>query len=89
MDGKDWLLVLAAIVIFGGPVGHAVWKRSRGNIHKSPAGETFLTDYSRLGSAVTAVGGRALAEGAKLMRFGALRYTNDQTQKDMQKVGGA
>jgi hypothetical protein len=89
MDGKDWLLVVAAIVIFGGPLGHTVWRRSRGPMRKRPEGTFLINDNVRLGMTVADVGGRSLAEGAKLQRFGSLRYNNDREQTDMQKVGGA
>jgi len=88
MDGKDWLLVVAALVIFGGPVGHAIWRRSRGTVSAQPGGETMINDVTRLGMAVTTTGGRALAEGAKLLKYGALRYANDQSNKANQWVGG-
>lgn len=89
MDGKDWLLVLAAIVIFGGPVGHAIWKRSRGDVQRMPRGETFVTDPIRIGETIAQTGGRALAEGAKLLKYGSLRYTGDSAQTGQQLVGGA
>jgi len=92
MDDKDWLLVLAALVIFGGPVGHVIWRRSRGRVVESPdagLGERYLiTDPVRVGTAITSYGGKAFAEEAKLLKTGAGRYTARQEAKAQQLVGG-
>jgi hypothetical protein len=89
MDGKDWLLVVAAIVIFGGPVTHALWKRSRGPVTRNAAGDLLITDTVRLGTAVAEFGGRALAEGAKQLQMGALRYNDMVAARENQLVGGS
>jgi hypothetical protein len=89
MDGKDWLLVVAALVIFGGPLSHALWKRAGGQVTRQPQGDLLMTtDTIRLGTAVTSFGGKAIAEGAKLTKYGASYYNNTAENKANQKLGG-
>lgn len=89
MDWKDYALIIAAILIVGGPVGVHFYHRGKGQVAKQPGGEGLIDDKRRLGTVVSLVGGRALQEGAKLQKFGALRYANTQSGKDQQQVGGA
>ena len=92
MDAKDWLLVLAALVIFGGPIGHTVWRRTKGDVGvrpKTDLGDQYLIDDpARMGAAITAYGGKAFAAGAKLLKRGAMRTVADNERRQQQMVGG-
>lgn len=89
MDWKDWALIGAAVLILAGPLGVHLYHRGKRGATKNPQGESLTDDNRRLGTMVSLVGGRVIAEGAKLRKYGALSYQNDQAGMKMQKVGGA
>lgn len=89
MDWKDYALIAAVVLLVVGPVGVHFYHRGKGQVKKAPDGEGLIDDKRRLGTVVSLVGGRALQEGAKLKKFGSLRYANTQAGKDQQAVGGA
>jgi hypothetical protein len=89
MDWKDYALITAAVLLLAGPLGVHFYYRGKGRVQKGPQGDNLIDDNRRIGTMLSLVGGRALSEGAKLQKRGALRYANDQDNKAQQQVGGA
>jgi hypothetical protein len=98
MDTKDYIIIGLIVLVVGGPVGVHLYHRGQGKVRKQPqatdyeggsVGGSVITDTIRLGSAVAMNGGKTIAEGAKLVKQGSLRYHNREQGKSTQMVGGA
>ncbi len=90
MDWKDYLIIGGALfLLFGGGVGLHFYTKGKGNVPSGPTGGAIVDDPRRMGVAITTTGGKAFAEGGKLIREGASRYIATRQLKEMQLVGGA
>jgi hypothetical protein len=88
MDWKDYVIIGGALfVLFGGGVYAHYRKKGEGQIQAEPTGPVYIDDLRRLGAAVSTVGGKAFAEGGKLMKSGALKYVARSERKQMHMVG--
>ena len=96
METKDYIIVFLILVVIGGPLAVHVHHKGKGSLRKGPqntsdagVGGIIINDTRRLGMAVAAVGGKVVAEGAKLLKRGSLAHDNREEDKKQQKVGGA
>jgi hypothetical protein len=94
MEWKDYAIIGLVILVIGAPIGVHVYHRGKGQLGKKPketdeSSATMTDDGRRLGTAISLYGGKTIAEGAKAVKRGSLRYHNDQEGKKQQQVGGA
>jgi hypothetical protein len=88
MDWKDWAIIGLVVVLVGGPLGLHIHRRAKGPAGKGPREtEGVIDDVRRLGETVAHYGGKAIAEGGKLIKRGGLRFNNER--QGQQLVGGA
>lgn len=95
MDWKDYVIVGGALfLLFGGGLYGHYRGKARGDILAGPQGGTgggvggvVIDDVRRLATAVATVGGKAFAEGGKLVKRGGLAYQNRQEHKRMHLTG--
>jgi|WetSurMetagenome_2_1015567.scaffolds.fasta_scaffold25843_8 hypothetical protein len=90
MDWKDYVIIGGALfLLFGGGLYTHYKRKGEGQVQSGPAGDAFfIDDLRRVGTAITTVGGRAIQEGAKLKRDGAMAYSNRQQRGQLHLVGG-
>ncbi len=91
MDWKDYAIIGLVLLVVGVPIGVHFHHKGRGDLRKHPQNTdgTIIDDARRLGAAITTVGGRTIAEGAKAMKMGSLKYNTRLHMKEQQQVGGA
>jgi hypothetical protein len=90
MEWKDYALIAAVVLLIGGPIALHFRAVGKGKLRKGPQEtDSIINDNVRLGTAITTVGGRTVAEGAKALKLGSLRYNNREHGKQQQQVGGA
>jgi hypothetical protein len=90
MDKKDYIIIGLVLLVVGVPIAVHVYHRGRGKLRKMPKNpDSIINDNHRLGTAIAAYGGKTIAEGGKLAKFGSLRYHNDSETAKQQHVGGS
>jgi hypothetical protein len=90
MDWKDYVIVGGALfLLFGGGIYTHYRRKGQGAVEEGPSGGYVIDDLRRLGTAVATVGGRAIAEGGKVKRGGAMHYSARATRKQLHNVGAA
>jgi hypothetical protein len=90
MDWKDYVIIGGALfLLFGGGVAIHFSQKGRGNVNATAGGAAIIDDVRRLGVSIVTVGGKAMAEGGKLAREGAMRYANGTEANQLNMVGGA
>jgi len=90
MDWKDYVIIGGALfLLFGGGLYSHYRRKGGGQIQQAGQGPVIIDDLRRLGTAVATVGGRAIAEGGKLQRQGAMWYTARETQTGLHNVGSS
>jgi hypothetical protein len=89
MDWKDYVIIGGALfLLFGGGVYGHYRTRAKGQIEAEPTGGgTVIDDVRRLATAVSTVGGKAFAEGGKLIKRGGLAYTARREHKSLHLTG--
>jgi hypothetical protein len=90
METKDYVIIGLVLLVIGVPIGVHVYHRGKGKLRKMPRNpDSVIDDNRRLGTAIAAYGGKTIAEGGKLAKYGSLRYHNDSENKNQQHVGGS
>lgn len=91
MDWKDYVIIGGALfILFGGGVYAHYKKRGQGIVPAQPTPGTpgvYIDDLRRLATAVSTVGGKAIAEGGKMARDGAMAYMDRRERKSIHLAG--
>ncbi len=88
MDWKDYVIIGGALfLLFGGGLYTHYKRKGQGNVPAAPTTGPFIDDVRRLATAVSTVGGKAIAEGGKLVRDGAMMYTARTERRNLHLAG--
>lgn len=91
MDWKDYVIIGGALfILFGGGLYTHYKRKGQGPVAEGPqppSSGVYIDDLRRLATAVSSVGGKAIAEGGKLRAQGAMAYTERRERKDLHLAG--